>query len=81
MTEIRRAIESHDCKGLYYWAHTLKGMFRNLYAHPASDEASALERMGSEGRLEGAAESFARLEKEVDKVIDALRVLNGDPVP
>ena len=81
MTAIRGAIEGRDCEALYQSAHTLKSMFGNLSAQPASNEAAALERMGREGRLERAAESFARLEQEVEKVIEALRVLTGARKP
>ncbi len=80
MTGIQRSIESRDFDGLYRSAHTLKSMFGNLYAQSAIEQAAALELMGKEGRLQGATESLARLEKEVENVLDALRVLTGGQI-
>jgi signal transduction histidine kinase/DNA-binding response OmpR family regulator/HPt (histidine-containing phosphotransfer) domain-containing protein len=81
MTEIGRAIDAGDAKTLERSAHTLKGSAGNFCAPDAVQAALALERIGRDGDLAGAARGFATLEREMERLKSALRAAALGEVP
>jgi len=72
---IRRAIAEKDGDALQHSAHTLKGSVGNFAARAAFDAAFQLERMGKERRWEGAEQALAELEREIERLLPALKEL------
>lgn len=52
--------------------HKLKGMLATLAARPAYDAARKLESLARSGDLSGAGEALTDLEREIDRVGDAM---------
>jgi HPt (histidine-containing phosphotransfer) domain-containing protein len=72
MAEIQDSVTRGDCAKLDGAAHTLKGSVGNFGARRAAQLAARLEKMGREKNLQGAAEAFAALDKEIARVSAAL---------
>ncbi len=72
---IRRAIAEKDSDALQHSAHTLKGSVGNFAARAAFDAAFKLEQMGKERRWEGAEQALADLEREIERLLPALKEL------
>ncbi len=72
MAEIQDSVTRGDCAKLDRAAHTLKGSVGNFGARHAAQLAARLEKMGRDKNLQGAAEAFAELDKEIARVSAAL---------
>lgn len=72
VADARRAIETHDSKLLRRSAHTIKGSVSYFGAEPLIQAALELEELGREESFEGSASKLATLEKEVERVLEAL---------
>lgn len=78
MTAIRAAVEAEDADRLTRAAHGLKGATGSLRAGPARDAAGVLEEMGQTGNFAGADAALETLEREIDRLQEALRALKTD---
>ncbi len=72
VAQIRKAIRGIDAPALRAAAHAVKGAVSNFAAPAATEAAVRLQRMGDTGHLAGAEDALDRLEREIDKVIEAL---------
>lgn len=72
LREIDAAIAGNDALRLSRQAHSLKGALLNLAAAPSSELARRLEEMGRRNELTGAAEIFAQLRVEIERLNGAL---------
>jgi two-component system, sensor histidine kinase and response regulator len=68
LSEIRRCLDARDPAGMQRAAHTLKGTVANFGASSAQEAAAALERLGRDGRLEGAETALGALESALDRL-------------
>ncbi len=69
---LRQGVETGDAKQVAISAHTLKGMYSNLAAHPAAAGASRLEQLGRRGEVGAFQNAFASLESEAARVLREL---------
>ena len=69
---VRHAVAGRDPGGLCTAAHTLKGSLRYFRVDAAFDAAFRLERMGRDGRFEGAEQALDVLESEVKRILPLL---------
>jgi PAS domain S-box-containing protein len=76
LSAIAEAIERSDGRRLLEAAHGLKGAAGNLSATGVAEAAAALERIGSDGRLDDAAAGYRRLSMEMALLTEALRGLD-----
>ncbi|MDJ0848186.1 MAG: ATP-binding protein [Myxococcota bacterium] len=74
----RAAVEGGDGEGLAFAAHSLKGESAALGASRLAEAARALEEAGRRGRLEGSEECLVRAERELDRVLVAVREMLED---
>ena len=72
MTAIREAVAGGNAAELQLAAHTLKGAIRYFASSPGFELVRRLEKMGQDNNLEGAQESLAALEAEVQTLTPAL---------
>ena len=75
LASVRAAIEANDGAALQRSAHSLKGSVANFGAEEAVDAAFRLEKMGADGKLDGAMAVFAELENELQTVSEGLSQL------
>jgi two-component system, sensor histidine kinase and response regulator len=75
LSEIRAAIARRNGAELAVAAHTLKGSVANFDAKRASDEVLKLEAIGKSGDLAAAQQTYDELEREIDRLVAALRAL------
>jgi two-component system sensor histidine kinase/response regulator len=75
LSEIRAAIARRDAAELAVAAHTLKGSVGNFGANRAYDEVLKLEAIGKGGDLAAAQQTYDGLEREIDRLVAALRAL------
>jgi two-component system, sensor histidine kinase and response regulator len=68
MEEIRRALVLQDKKRVERGAHTLKGSSSNVGAVAASEVAAEIENLANRGNLSLAAEQFAILQTEIERL-------------
>jgi len=68
LKNINAAIESKDAPGLQRTAHALKGMLGNFQVESSAQKAYSLEKMGSDGQLENAADIYQQLSAELDSL-------------
>ena len=68
LKHIQDAIRAEDAPALQRTAHALKGMLGNFQVETAAQKAYTLEKMGSEGTLEHAADIYAQLSAELDSL-------------
>ena len=80
MAAICEAIAREDAKALERAAHALKGTVSNFAAPRAIAAALRLERMGGEGDLGHAAEGYATLEREIERLRPLLAELRQEIV-
>ncbi|MFT3769882.1 MAG: response regulator [Minicystis sp.] len=73
MADIRAAVDRRDAALLKRGAHTLKGAVDSCGGHRVHAAAMDLERMGREANLDGAEAALARLEREMEALVPALR--------
>jgi two-component system sensor histidine kinase/response regulator len=72
MAEIRTALEQGDPKRLQNAAHSLKGAAGYVGADRTSAQARKLEELGRGGELSSALEEFRQLEREIERLIEAI---------
>ena len=72
MALIRAAIDESDEMALQRSDHSLKGSVANFGAEEAVEAAFQLEKMGVDGKLEGASDAFRVLDSEMQKVCEGL---------
>jgi len=77
LASIRKSISARDSAGLERAAHKLLGSLGAFGAEPARKIASCLEEQGRLADFEAVEEKFANLEREVDKIYDALGEFSG----
>jgi signal transduction histidine kinase/DNA-binding response OmpR family regulator len=73
IAKVRQAVAEKDPAALHVAAHTLKGSIRYFGASSAFDLAYELEQMGRQGNLDGAEETLAALEQEIERLVPVLR--------
>ncbi len=79
LSEIGRAVKEGNASDLHRASHKMKGSVLQFSARKAAAIAGTLEEMGSRGSLEGAAQEYSRLEKEIASLLEALKlVVSGD---
>jgi PAS domain S-box-containing protein len=81
LSKVREAVAQHDSKALEFSAHRLKGAVGNFFAPSAREAAQRLETLGREGNLSEAETACANLEREVDRLKDALTLLGKEETP
>jgi HPt (histidine-containing phosphotransfer) domain-containing protein len=69
---LHEAVTKEQPEQLRRTAHNLKGSSNNLGARRMAALSAALETLGKNGTIEGAAELVARLENEYQRVCQAL---------
>jgi len=70
--EVRCAVDEGDSNLVRRSAHSMKGALLNISAAPAAAEASRLEVLGSEDRIDDAVPALERLRREIDRLQHAL---------
>ncbi len=78
MQDIRDAVAQKDAGRLRRAGHTLKGGAGSLGAAAACKEAELLESMGQSGNLTEAADTLAKLETEINRLLPALAAFTQD---
>ncbi len=78
MAAIRAAVEAEDADRLKREAHGLKGATGSLRAGPARDAAGVLEEMGQTGDFTESDAALEALEREIDRLREALHALKAD---
>ena len=73
MADMQRALETSSAAGLSMAAHTLKGSCSNFGAAPLREICAQIEEAGLSGNIEGVAGPVARAEKELHRLIAALK--------
>jgi CheY-like chemotaxis protein len=81
LDKIRQAIGQRDAKSLHAAAHSLKGAAGCLGGRQAATAAFRLEEMGEQADFSQAAEAFATLEREIQRLADAISKLIVQPQP
>jgi signal transduction histidine kinase/CheY-like chemotaxis protein len=76
LDHMRKAIDSDDPQGLVEAAHTAQGTLANFSAGPAYHSARELESQTVTDGLFRSGETVDRLEKEIHRLIEALRALS-----
>ena len=74
---LRRAIASHDAKGVEHLAHTLMGSSANLGALAVSQAAGEIERLSRAGSVENTGDQFKVLQYEIERLFSELAVLSA----
>ena len=72
---LKKALEEKDAPAAFRAAHTLKGVCQNLGFDALYVPSSALTEALRVGSLDGAAELFPPVEKEYQRVVEALKTL------
>ncbi len=72
---IKASIDSADAKALEESAHSLKSASSSIGAARVAEVASALEKMGESGTLDGASEEWDELSKRLVVSHEALKAL------
>ena len=80
ISEIRSAIANCNSNSLMNAAHSLKGAVGNFAARSVFDCATRLEACGQKNDMETAAEDFALLQHEIDRLIVDLGRMVGASV-
>ncbi len=76
--EIRQAIDNGDSEALWHAAHGLKGSVSHFSAHSAFQTTQELVNMGRGGDITHAEETYAVLEKEIERLKPALIALGEE---
>lgn len=77
LARIRAAVAANDAAALQKSAHALKGAASNFHAAPTVAAALALEKLGRAEVLEGVDATFATLEIELARLVEALTTPGG----
>jgi CheY-like chemotaxis protein len=77
LKEMRRALADRDSQTLLKAAHSLKGSVGSFAARATYHAAQTLEELGARGQLDLAAEAFAALEREIQRLVPQLEGLVG----
>jgi CheY-like chemotaxis protein len=72
LTRIRRALAAKDARALRDAAHALKGAVSNFAAPSATQAAQRLQQIGDHGDLAGASAASDHLERQLERVREAL---------
>lgn len=75
--KVRAAVQARSAPDIQKTAHTVKGAAANFHAAPTVAAALALEQMGRAAQIDDADGAFARLEQELGRLVEELRVLGG----
>ncbi|MGK5095254.1 response regulator, partial [Deltaproteobacteria bacterium TL4] len=78
ITQVREAIAQGSGEALNRAAHALKGAVGIFSTGPAFEIALRLEKMGEQGDLTGVSEAFESLEKEIERLMQALTKLKDE---
>lgn len=78
MKELETTVETKDAPALEKAAHTIKGLAGNFEAAEAFSAAFTLECMGRDKELHGLLEAYQHLEREMTRLIDALKLLKWE---
>lgn len=73
LTELKSAMDRGDSKAVMFQAHAMKGRAANVGAETVQALCGKLEEMGEESKLESATFVVAKLEKEFQRVTQALK--------
>jgi len=74
LNELRDAVQREDGESGSMLAHKLQGALANLAAHPARRIAQKIEKCLDKGNFNEAAQLTQRLDEEVSRVGDAVRL-------
>ncbi|MFV1964515.1 MAG: response regulator [Pirellulaceae bacterium] len=77
--ELRHAIDEGDALSLRQAARALAGSIRFFTSGPAWEQATTLERMGREGKLDQAGDLLDAFPPALDELVFALRAREGHP--
>lgn len=75
MREIDAAVTIQDLEAVTYAAHSLKGMVANFEAVAAMAAARQVESLQQSGTLHGSQPLVEQLRTEIERVIEALKIL------
>ncbi len=78
LEKLRTGVERKDAATIEQAAHALKGSMSNFGADDAVQASRRLETMARNGNLEHAAEGLQQLEKEVQRLLDAIETLESE---
>ncbi len=78
LAKVQEAVARQDRAALEVSAHTLKGAVGNFFAQPARSAALRLEILGREGNLSEAPQAYQLLEKELDRLRQALATIGKE---
>jgi two-component system, sensor histidine kinase and response regulator len=78
LEKLRAGVEHKNAAAIEQAAHALKGSISNFGADDAVRASLRLEVMARNGNLEHAAEGFQQLEKEVQRLLDAIETLESE---
>ncbi|MBI2298134.1 MAG: response regulator [Armatimonadetes bacterium] len=81
MTEVRDAVSTRDAAALQRAAHTIKGAIGIFSAPTAYAAALVLERAGKDEELADASAALGVLEREIEQLVPALRILQKPAAP
>jgi HPt (histidine-containing phosphotransfer) domain-containing protein len=81
IADMWRALEKSDAAGLFRAAHKLKGSCLHFGATPLRDLCAQLEQAGLSGNMDGTADLVVSAEKELDRVLEALKADNKSKLP
>ena len=81
LAAIKAAVDRRDVEQLCVETHGLKGAAGNLSAGALFEAARALERIGTEGRLDEVDAAWHRLSAAATEVLDALRRFEKEGLP
>ena len=73
LQRLKQAIDRGEAQVVQRSAHSVKGLAANFNADRAVEAAFELEQIGESGDLSRAANVYQRLEREVERVVQALR--------
>jgi CheY-like chemotaxis protein len=79
LARIRHAVAACDSAALVGPAHSLKNWTGNFVASRAFDALTELEALGRAGALGTSATALATLEREIERLRDAIAQLDGEP--
>ncbi len=71
--DLRNSLNSKDAQAVHRYAHSIKGVARNISAPGLEDVASRLEEMANKGNLSGCSELMPNLEQESQRLLAVLR--------